>query len=124
MRWKGLQTERFPAPYRLFRGENSWRRMRAIYEFMIGLIRSASKVRQIDAKRECRKMATYECEKCGMSVNATCGKCDAPLVNDSLKLDDGSQVQVSKCPNGHGKIKSPLCCGQDMTCTATGTTQP
>jgi hypothetical protein len=27
-------------------------------------------------------MATYECEKCGMSVNATCGKCDAPLEND------------------------------------------
>ena len=39
-------------------------------------------------------MATYECSKCGMSVNATCGKC-----------------------NDHGKIKSPLCCGQDMTCS-------
>ena len=24
-------------------------------------------------------MATYECSKCGMSVNATCGKCDKPL---------------------------------------------
>jgi hypothetical protein len=63
-------------------------------------------------------MATYECSVCGMSVNATCGKCGAALVNDSLKLDNGSEVQVSKCPNGHGKIKSPLCCGQDMTCTA------
>jgi hypothetical protein len=52
-----------------------------------------------------------------MSVNATCGKCGAPLVNDSLKLDDGTVIQVSKCPNGHGKIKSPLCCGQDMSCT-------
>jgi len=52
-----------------------------------------------------------------MSVNATCGKCDAPLINDSLALPNGNQVQVSKCPNGHGKIKSPLCCGQDMTCT-------
>lgn len=66
-------------------------------------------------------MATYECKKCGMSVNATCGACDAPLVNDNLTLDDNSQVQVSKCPNGHGKIKSPQCCGQDMTCT-TGAT--
>ena len=60
-------------------------------------------------------MATYECSKCGMSVNATCGKCNAQLVNDILKLDDGSEVQISKCPNDHGKIKSPLCCGQDMS---------
>ena len=60
-------------------------------------------------------MATYTCESCDMSVNATCGKCDAPLVNGSLELDSGS-VQISQCPNGHGKIKSPLCCGQDMTC--------
>ena len=62
-------------------------------------------------------MATYECSKCGMSVNATCGKCGALLVNDTLKLDNGTKVQVSKCPNGHGMIKSPQCCGQDMTCT-------
>ena len=62
-------------------------------------------------------MATYECEKCGMSVNTTCGKCDASLVNGMLKLEDGSEVQVSKCPNEHGMIKSPLCCGQDMSCS-------
>ena len=61
-------------------------------------------------------MATYECNKCGMSVNATCGKCDETLVNDNLELDNGSNVQISKCPNGHGKIKSPLCCAQDMSC--------
>ena len=60
-------------------------------------------------------MATYECSECGMSVNATCGKCEAPLVNDSIDVD-GSQVQVSQCPNEHGKIKSPSCCGQDMFC--------
>ena len=59
-------------------------------------------------------MATYKCDACGMSVNATCGKCDAPLVNGMLDLDDGSQVQVSECPSNHGKIKSPLCCGNDM----------
>ena len=41
-------------------------------------------------------MATYECSVCGMSVNATCGKCDEPLVNDTLKLEDGSEVQISK----------------------------
>ena len=64
-----------------------------------------------------RNMETYRCSKCGMSVNATCGKCNASLVNDILKLDDGREVQISKCPNGHGKIKSPLCCGEDMSCS-------
>ena len=43
-------------------------------------------------------MATYECSKCGMSVNATCGKCNAPLVDDTIEAD-GAKVQVSKCPN-------------------------
>ena len=61
-------------------------------------------------------MATYECSKCGMSVNATCGKCNEPLIDDMLNIDDGTQVQISKCPNDHGKIKSPLCCCQDMSC--------
>ena len=61
-------------------------------------------------------MATYECNKCGMSVNPTCGQCDETLINETLELDNGSNVQISKCPNGHGKIKSPLCCGQDMSC--------
>ena len=37
-------------------------------------------------------MDTYKCNKCGMSVNATCGKCNAPLINDLLKLDDGREV--------------------------------
>jgi predicted ATP-dependent serine protease len=59
-------------------------------------------------------MATYECNKCGMSVNATCGKCNTPLENGTLEADDGNSVQISSCPNGHGKIKSPMCCGSDM----------
>ncbi len=62
-------------------------------------------------------MATYGCSNCGMAVNATCAKCDAPLVNDIINKEDGGQVQVSICPNEHGKIKSPICCGQDMTCS-------
>ena len=33
-------------------------------------------------------MSTYECEKCGMSVNATCAKCNQPLVNDNIDKDD------------------------------------
>ena len=51
-----------------------------------------------------------------MAVNATCAKCDEPLMDDTLNLDDGNMVQISKCPNGHGKIKSPMCCGSDMNC--------
>ena len=62
-------------------------------------------------------MATYECSECGMAVNATCAHCDSPLVDDILTLDDETKVQISKCPNEHGKIKSPSCCGQEMTCT-------
>ena len=62
--------------------------------------------------------ATYEFSECGMAVNATCAHWDAPLADDILTLDDGTEVQISKCPNEHGKIKSPSCCGQEMTCTA------
>ena len=61
-------------------------------------------------------MAIYECNKCGMSVKTICAKCDEDLIDDVLKLDNGSEVQISKCPNNHGKIKSPLCCGEDMSC--------
>ena len=62
-------------------------------------------------------MATYSCPKCGMSVNRTCATCDAELVHDTITLDSGATVAVSKCPDGHGKIKSPQCCGEDMTCS-------
>ena len=62
-------------------------------------------------------MATYTCDKCGMSVNITCAKCGAALVNGSLTIADGSKGEISECPNGCGKIKSPLCCGQDMSCS-------
>ena len=63
-------------------------------------------------------MALYTCAKCGMSVGTmTCGKCDAALQNAELSKDDGSKVQISECPNGHGKVKSPMCCGEDMACT-------
>ena len=62
--------------------------------------------------------ANYSCGQCGMSVKAQCAKCDVPLENDHLDLPDGSSVQVSRCPSCEGKIKSPLCCGTDMTCSA------
>ena len=64
-------------------------------------------------------MAAYTCSKCGMSVGSmTCGKCGKELAHDSVTKPDGSTVHVSKCPEGHGKVKSPMCCGQDMACKA------
>ena len=62
-------------------------------------------------------MATYRCSACNMGVDASCSDCKEPLLNDTLTLDDGTTVQISKCPKCEGKIKSPMCCGQDMTCT-------
>ena len=53
-------------------------------------------------------MATYQCEKCDMSVNATCGHCDAALENGMLELPDGKEVQISQCPSGHAR-SSRLC---------------
>ena len=61
-------------------------------------------------------MATYTCGKCGMSVNIQCAQCGKELVDDSITKPDGTTVEISKCPDGHGKIKSPLCCGTDMSC--------
>ncbi len=54
-------------------------------------------------------MITYECNQCGMSVKANCGKCDIPLENGYLSLDNGSQVQISQCHSCEGKIKSLQC---------------
>ena len=61
-------------------------------------------------------METYKCSKCGMAVNASCASCNEPLINDHLSLENGQVVQISMCPECKGKIKSPLCCGEDMTC--------
>ncbi len=62
-------------------------------------------------------MAVYTCEQCGMSVGSiTCGTCNSELVHEPFTKADGGTVLVSKCPEGHGMIKSPMCCGQDMTC--------
>lgn len=62
-------------------------------------------------------MATYTCQVCGMSVNMTCGKCGKELEHGTITKADGTTVAVSQCPDGDGKIKSPMCCAQDMTCS-------
>lgn len=52
-----------------------------------------------------------------MSTVVSCGHCGADLVDGTLTLADGGSVRIAECPNGDGKIKSPLCCGSDMTCS-------
>jgi len=60
-------------------------------------------------------MVQYSCNNCDMSVSGlTCGACGKELVHGTITTDDGNTVNVSKCPDGCGKIKSPMCCGNDM----------
>ena len=60
-------------------------------------------------------MVKYVCHNCDMSVHGlTCGSCGKELVHSTLTKDDGTTVDVSKCPDDCGKIKSPMCCGSDM----------
>lgn len=62
-------------------------------------------------------MAVYTCKKCGMSIGSmTCGKCGKELKHGTITTAEGKSVHVSECPAGHGKVKSPMCCGQDMAC--------
>lgn len=61
-------------------------------------------------------MATYTCPSCTMSTVVSCGHCGTGLVDGSLTTPDGQIIRIAECPNGDGKIKSPLCCGNDMTC--------
>lgn len=56
----------------------------------------------------------YQCKQCDMSVTGLqCGKCHCDLVHSSIDVD-GHAVQVSKCEQCSGMIKSPQCCGHDM----------
>ena len=63
-------------------------------------------------------MTDYVCDKCGMGVaGMKCAKCGKDLIHDHIAKDDGTNVGVSKCPDGCGMIKSPICCGEDMSCS-------
>ena len=62
-------------------------------------------------------MTDYVYDKCGMGVTGMkCAKCGKDLIHDHITKDDGTTVGVSKCPDGCGMIKSPNCCGEDMSC--------
>lgn len=63
-------------------------------------------------------MKTCQCEICGMAIKApVCAKCDTTLEEKTIEKD-GKKIQVSECPQGHGKMKSPTCCGHDMKCSS------
>ncbi len=47
----------------------------------------------------------------------TCGKCNKELEHGTITTDEGLTAHVSKCPDGHGMVKSPMCCAQDMKST-------
>ena len=36
--------------------------------------------------------------------------------NKTITIDNGDKIQVSYCPDCDGMIKSPMCCGNDMSC--------
>lgn len=60
----------------------------------------------------------YVCDMCGMSVGTiTCGRCGKELTQETATTEDYRIINVSVCPDGHGVVKSPMCCGQDMVCT-------
>jgi hypothetical protein len=64
-----------------------------------------------------KNMIQYSCASCGMGVvGMKCAKCNSDLVHDTITTADGRVVAVARCPEGCGKIKSPMCCGTDMTC--------
>ena len=51
-------------------------------------------------------MATYECDNCGMAVNATCAKCDEPLrtIHSNLMMEvqfKSQNVQMVMAKSNH-----------------------
>ena len=63
-------------------------------------------------------MSSYECGDCGMGIGTLNCSCGVELVHEYILTEDGETVQVSQCPKGCGKIKSPTCCGTDMNPSA------
>ena len=59
-------------------------------------------------------MPTYTCSDCNMSLESINCSCGTELDHTIITKDNGDTVQVAQCPDGHGKIKSPTCCGMDM----------
>lgn len=79
-------------------------------------LEAAPQVEEDEQFNRTNNMATYTYDKCSMAVYAACSHCNALLEHNKLTKGEGPSVHVSKCPNGHGKLKSLPCCDQDMSC--------
>lgn len=57
---------------------------------------------------------SYTCNDCDMTIdNLVCSHCHQELIQDEIEVD-GEPLQVAKCTQCQGMIKSPQCCGKDM----------
>ena len=60
-------------------------------------------------------MPKYVCKNCGMETEVLkCNECDKPLHHNFLKRPDGTIIYIIECKDGCQRLKSPICCVQDM----------
>ena len=59
-------------------------------------------------------MATYTCKIVDRAVNASCAKCEVPLVDGILRLEDGSSSDCSMSEMRQNKISALLWSGHDL----------
>ena len=60
-------------------------------------------------------MAKYLCKNCGMkTANLKCNDCGKPLDHNYLKRSNGIKIYIIECKDGCQRLKSPICCSQDM----------
>tara|TARA_B100001093_G_scaffold17756_1_gene16118 strand:- start:153 stop:353 length:201 start_codon:yes stop_codon:yes gene_type:complete len=60
-------------------------------------------------------MAKYLCKNCGMKTkNLKCNGCGKTLRHSHIKRSDGTKIYIIECKDGCQKLKSPICCSQDM----------
>jgi len=60
-------------------------------------------------------MAKYFCKNCGMKTkDLKCNNCGKTLYHNYLKRSNGIKIYIIECKDGCQKLKSPICCSQDM----------
>ena len=60
-------------------------------------------------------MAKYFCENCGMKTkDLKCNNCGKTLYHNYIKRSNGTKIYIIECKDGCQKLKSPICCSQDM----------
>ena len=60
-------------------------------------------------------MAKYICKNCGMkTIDLKCNQCNKPLQESFLKKSGETQLRILICKDGCQRLKSPICCSNDM----------